>query len=123
MPVLTQTLNRRLKPLCPRDDHVMKYESAGSTLNVEHDPSYHCGFDGCPVRYDSTDGYYIVVGVDHRTYRLAEPGVNTLQCPEHGSWLYRQSDADTEAGTVWCCGVEGCQYCFHASTKGDWVRT
>jgi hypothetical protein len=41
----------------------------------------------------------------------------------HDCWLYRQEDLGTQAGARWCCGVEHCDYCFSAPTKGDWVRT
>ena len=101
----------------------MRYEPTKSRLNVEHAASYHCDFEGCPVRYDSDTGYYTVVAVSRRTYRLEEPGVNTLQCPKHTSRLYRREDPASDSGTVWSCGVEGCDYSFKAATKGDWVRT
>ncbi len=54
-------LSRHLRPLCSRDNHVMKYESRGSWSNAENQASYHCGFEGCSVRYDSTDGYYMLI--------------------------------------------------------------
>ena len=123
MTVQTDVLSTAAKPLCPRDDHPMKYESAGSTANPEHEASYHCGLDGCSVRYDFMFGYYTLIGVDGHLYRLEEPGVNTLKCSVHNAWLYRKEDPTTESGVLWCCGVEHCQYCFHAPTKGDWVRT
>ena len=116
-------LSRELKPLCQRDNHPLKYESGRSRSNPEHQSSYHCGFEGCSVRYDPTDGYYTLLGVDEQVYRLEEPGVNTLKCPVHNCWLYRQQDLNTEAGVRWCCGIEHCHYCFNAPTKGDWVRT
>jgi len=50
-------LSRHLKPLCSRDNHVMKYESGGSRANTGDRASYHCGIAGCSVRYSSTDGY------------------------------------------------------------------
>jgi hypothetical protein len=115
-------LSRHLKPLCPRDNHRMKYESRSSRSNVEDDSSYHYDFEGCSVRYDSTDGYFTLLAIDNHTYRLAEPGVNTLKCPQHDSWLYRQKNLNGEGGVRWCCGVEDCDYSFNAPTKGDWVR-
>lgn len=101
----------------------MRYEPANSVSNAEHARSYHCNFEGCPVRYDLDTGYYTVVAVSQRTYRLEEPGVNTLQCPKNHGWLYRQEDPASDTGTMWRCGAEGCDYCFNAPTKGDWVRT
>ncbi len=120
---LPDVLNRHLNPLCPRDNHVMKYESHGAWHNAERRAAYHCGYDGCTVRYDATDGYHTVLQRDDNDYRLEEPGVNTLKCPQHHSWLYRQKNLDTEPGVCWCCGIEGCSYRFDAPTKGDWVRT
>ena len=121
--VRADVLSRHLKPLCPRDNHVLKYESRGLPSFVEDQRSYHCGFDGCSVRYDIADGYYTLLAIDEHAYRLEEPGVNTLKCPRHNSWLYRQEDLGTETGVRWCCGVEGCDYCLGLPTKGDWVRT
>jgi len=120
--VSADILSRHLKPLCPRDNHVMKYESRGLRSLADNQPSYHCGFDGCSVRYHSSDGYYTLLGIDDHAYRLEEPGVNTLKCPRHNSWLYRQEALDSEAGVRWRCGVEGCDYFFNAPNRGDWVR-
>jgi hypothetical protein len=50
-------LSSQLKPLCSRDNHVMKYESGRSRANIRNQASYHCGSGGCSVRYNSTDGY------------------------------------------------------------------
>ena len=52
-------LTGQLKPLCSRDNHVMKYEVGGSRANSGNLASYHCGSIGCSVRYNSTDGYFI----------------------------------------------------------------
>jgi hypothetical protein len=54
-------LNRHLKPLCSRDNRVMKYESCGSRANTGNKASYHCGSVGCSVRYNSTGGYYMLL--------------------------------------------------------------
>lgn len=116
-------LSPHLKPLCPRDNHLMKFESGHARSNPEHQPAYHCGFQGCSVRYDSTDGYFILLGVDGHLYRLEEPGVNRLKCPVHNCWLYRQENLVIAPGVRWCCGIEHCDYSFVAPTKGDWVRT
>lgn len=116
-------LSSHLKPLCPRDNHVMKYESGGSRASTRDHASYHCGYVGCSLRYDATDGYYTLMGTPDHTYSVDEPGVNTVKCPKHGHWLYRRVDIDAEAGVRWCCGVKGCDYGYDAKTKGDWVRT
>jgi hypothetical protein len=99
-----------LRPLCSRDNHVMKYESAGSRANTGDRASYHCGYVGCSVRYNSTDGYYMLMGIPNHTYAVDEPGINTLKCPRHDHWLYRGKNIDAGRGVVWCCGVEGCDY-------------
>jgi hypothetical protein len=116
-------LSSHLKPLCSRDNHVMKYEFRGSWSNAENQASYHCGFEGCSVRYNSTDGYYMLIGMPNHANPVDEPGVNTLKCPKHDHWLYRRENVDAESGVGWCCGVEGCNYGYNANTKGDWVRS
>jgi hypothetical protein len=116
-------LSGHLKPLCPRDNHVMKYESGRSRANTGDQASYHCGYVGCSVRYNSTDGYYTLMGMPGHTYLVDEPGVNTLKCPTHNYWLYRSENIDSEPGVCWDCGVEDCGYGYDANTKGDWVRT
>src|SRR5712672_2842781 len=116
-------LNRQLKPLCSRDNQVMKYESGGSRANTGHPPSYHCGSVGCSVRYNSTDGYYMLIGMPGHANPVDEPGVNTVRCPRHDHWLYRRQKIDAERGVRWYCGVEGCDYGYDANTKGDLVRT
>jgi hypothetical protein len=114
-------LSSHLKPLCSRDNRVMKYESSGSRANTGNQASYHCGWIGCSVRYDSTDGYYMLVGMPDAN-AVDEPGVNTVKCPIHGRWLYRRENIEAEPGVRWSCGVEGCDYRYTANTKGDWVR-
>jgi hypothetical protein len=120
--VSADILSIHLKPLCPRDNHVMKFESATSKANIGDQASYHCHFVGCSVRYNSTVGYYTLMGIPDHTYVVDEPGVNTLMCPRHNHWLYRQN-IDAGPGVRWCCGVDGCDYSYDANTKGDWVRT
>jgi hypothetical protein len=116
-------LSGHLKPLCSRDNHVMKYELGGSRANTGHLTSYHCGSVGCSVRYNSTDGYYMLIGMPGHAYAVDEPGVNTMKCPIHGLWLYRRENIDAEPRVRWFCGVEDCHYGYLADTKGDWVRT
>src|SRR5260370_22242346 len=110
-------LNRQLKPRCSRDNHVMKYESGGSRANTGHPLSYHCGSVGCSVRYNSTDEYYMLIGMPGHAYAVDEPGVNTVKCPIHGRWLYRQKNIDAEPRVRWVCGVEGCRYGYLATQK------
>src|SRR6266699_6604481 len=85
-------LSRQLKPLCSRDNHVMKFEVGGSRANTGHFASYHCGSAGCSVRYNSTAGYHVLFGMPGHAYAVDEPGVNTVKCPIHGRWLYRQKN-------------------------------
>jgi hypothetical protein len=118
-----EVLSSHLKPLCSRDNHVMKYEPGGSRSNAENQASYHCGFEGCSVRYDSTDGYYMLIGMPDHPNPVDEPGVNTAKCPRHGHWLYRRENIDPQPGVVWSCGLEGCDYRYDASKKGAWVRS
>jgi hypothetical protein len=123
MVLLENILSRKLKPLCSRDNHAMKYESGGSRANPGNLASYHCASVGCSVRYNSTAGYYMLMGMPGHSYALDEPGVNTVKCPIHGRWLYRRENIDVEPRVRWFCGVEGCHYGYLANTKGDWVRT
>ena len=116
-------LNSHLKPLCSRDNRVMKYESRGSRSNPGDHASYHCGFEGCSVRFDATDGYYMLVGMPDHANPVDEPGVNTAKCPRHDHWLYRRKNIDLESGIGWCCGVEGCDYGYKANTSSDRVIT
>jgi hypothetical protein len=120
---IAEVLGSHLRPLCSRDNRVMKYESAGFKAITGDQASYHCGFEGCSVRYDATDGYYMLIGMPGHANTVDEPGVNTLKCPTHGRWLYRQQNIETEPGVGWRCGVEDCHYSYTADTKGDWVRT
>jgi hypothetical protein len=103
-------LSGHLKPLCSRDNHVMKYEARDSRFNTGYEASYHCGFEGCSVRYDASNGYYMLIGMPDRANPVDEPGVNTAKCPSHDQWLYRRQRAARESGVDWCCGVEGCEY-------------
>ena len=102
-------LDSHLKPLCSRDNHVMKYEDRGSS-NTGYQASYHCAFGGCSVRYDATNGYYMLIGMPDHANPVDEPGVNTMKCPSHDHWLYRRKRAAREPGVDWCCDVAGCEY-------------
>jgi hypothetical protein len=116
-------LNSHLKPLCSRDNHVMKYEAGDSRSNTGYQASYHCSFSGCSVRYDATDGYYMLIGMPDHANPVDEPGVNTAKCPKHGYWLYRRKNIHRETGFDWRCGVEGCEYPSGADTKTAALRT
>ncbi len=120
--VLANVLSTRLRPLCSRDNHVMKYESGDSGANIGYQASYHCTSGGCSVRYDSADGYYMLMAMPGQTYVVDEPGVNTERCPRHNHWLYRRENIDAEPGVHWNCGIEGCDYVFLTTTKGDWLK-
>jgi hypothetical protein len=111
-------LNSHLKPLCSRDNRGMKYEAGGSRSNTAHQASYHCGFEGCSVRYDGTDGYYMLIGMPEHANPVDEPGVNVAKCPRHGRWLYRRENAELGPGFGWCCSVEGCDYRYECDLTG-----
>jgi hypothetical protein len=119
----TKVLSSHLRPFCSRDNHVMRYESGSSKANSGQLASYHCGYEGCSVRYDSTEGYYMLMGMPEHAYIVDEPGVNTMKCPVHGGWLYRRENIDAEPRVRWFCGIEACHHGYIANTKGDWVRT
>ena len=116
--ILAPRLSSDLKPLCPRDNHVMKFESSGSKENIGLDASYHCGLDGCSVRYSIAEGYHTLNGTTKHTYAVDEPGVNIFQCPIHGLWLYRRDILVSEPGVRWCCGAEGCDAGYESDIKG-----
>src|SRR5260370_17223054 len=101
----------------------MKYEFRGYRSNARNQASYHCGFEGCSVRYNSTDGYYMLIGMPNHANPVDEPGVNTVKCPKHDHWLYRRENIDAESGVGWCCGVKVCNYGYTANTKGDLVSS
>ncbi len=122
-PGYSLALDKELEPLCPRDNHVMRYEASGLPSGAESRPSYHCGHQSCNVRYDLISGYFTLIGMPDLVNPLEEPGVNTLRCKKHGTWMYRRRDSDGESGAAWCCGVEGCDCCMQMDTKGSWVRT
>jgi hypothetical protein len=112
-------LNRHLKALCSRDDHVMKYELRGSRMNTGNSDSYHCASGTCSVRYNSIDGYFTLMGIPGQTYTIMEPGVNTHECPAHGGWLYRRENLRGEKGMQWSCGIQGCNFSYESKTKGQ----
>ena len=123
--ILSYTLKRNLKPLCPRDNHVMHYDAKGihwkdELEDTESMSSYHCGYVGCSVRYTYEQGYFTVVKTPEQPYFVEEPATNLLKCPQHGAWLYRCRDKK-ENRFLWRCGVEDCAY-THADVPGVWLR-
>ena len=112
---LPYDLSKKLKAVCPRDNHTMSYENNGLRWKNAADgeaqslSSYHCDFEGCSVRYTPTDGYFSVVETPDLPYFVEEPGANILQCPRHGTWLYESAD-EGDGKFAWRCGVEGCDY-------------
>src|SRR5579871_2304055 len=95
----SHSLNRSLKPLCSRHDHLMAYEEKGIQWSEESDSgkslqtvaSYHCGYFGCSVRYSASEGYFTVIDTPDRPHFVEEPGANIFRCTRHGGWLYRSS--------------------------------
>ena len=71
-------LSEKLKPVCPRDNHRMKYEAKGIVWRTASDaqrhiePSYHCDFVGCSVRYELQHGYFTVVETPDIPFHLEE---------------------------------------------------
>ncbi len=110
-----QKLSESIKPLCPRDSHVMHYDGKGIAWLGERDdegatPCYRCGYDGCTVRYTPLNGYFTVIQMPDLPQAVEEPGVNLLQCPRHDAWLYRAISENSGDRLVWRCAVDGCDY-------------
>ena len=122
-PAYSYVLDAKLEPVCPRDKKIMRYEASGLPSGTDNRPSYHCGYQGCSVRYDLVNGYFTLVGKPKQITPLGEPGVNTFKCEKHEVWLYCNRNQANEWGDQWCCAVEGCKFCVLIGTKGNWVRT
>jgi hypothetical protein len=112
-------ISHALEPICPRDEHRMRFEPKGISWKALPDdrefetmPSYHCNYESCSVRYDPANGYFTVVLTPDQPYFIEEPGVNLLRCPRHGAWLYKTKTEHREGDHRfdWRCGVEGCDY-------------
>jgi hypothetical protein len=121
----TLTIDHHLKPRCPRDNHVMRFEPAGirwrnSSGETETQPSYHCHYMGCSVRYDPANGYFTMIEEPDIPFFVEEPATNQVRCPCHGTWLYRENDESTDR-FVLRCGVNGCDY-THGDVSGIWLR-
>jgi hypothetical protein len=108
------TLNRAIRPLCPRHNYVMNYDEKGISWKEgaagepQSLPCYHCDYFGCGVRYTLTEGYFTVVDTPDVPHFAEEPGTNTHQCPRHGAWLYRCKEDSAIPGYLWRCGALGC---------------
>jgi len=113
----TDVLSSQLKPLCSRDNHIMKYQPRPSRSSAKNISSYYCGFVGCSVRYHPSGGYYTLIGMPDHANSVDEPGVNTLKCPKHDRWLYRFRSVDPTGSVRWCCGVDGCDYGYETGSK------
>jgi hypothetical protein len=112
--VLAESLSRKLKPLCPRDNRIMHFEAKGIEWETDGEthttPSYHCDFEGCSVRYTPSEGYFTVIDMPDLPHFVEEPGTNILQCPVHGTWLYQSDEPVGRDRQSWRCGVDGCEY-------------
>lgn len=122
----SEALSRSLKPVCPRENHELRYEEKGISWMEESDhvrtvACYHCGYFGCSVRYTPGEGYFTVIDTPNLPNFVEEPGANILQCPRHGTWLYRFRKEGENSGFGWRCGVDGCDY-VHADVEGQWFR-
>lgn len=118
-------MSHDLKPRCPRDNHVMHFEAAGirwknSSGTTETQPSYHCPYMGCSVRYNLEEGYFTVVYEPDLPYFVEEPATNLAQCPRHGTWLHREMEEDSDRFLL-RCGVEGCNF-VRTDVGGIWLR-
>ena len=107
-------LSDSIEPLCPRDSRIMRYDANGIDLSAEGEsratPHYRCGYQGCTMCYAPPEGYFTIIEAPDVTQPIEEPGVNLLQCPRHGGWLYRAIGDNPEEKLVWRCGVEECDY-------------
>jgi hypothetical protein len=117
----------KAKPLCPRDNAVMRYRSTtnpakmlGGTPDLDMD--YECQWNGCSMRFNMREGYFTVVGALDHYHPVEEPGANLFQCPRHGTWLYRcENERETDERFLWRCAAEGCDY-IRAGVNGIWLR-
>jgi hypothetical protein len=72
-------ISHHLEPVCPRDDHKMKFDSDevrweqtadNATIKVA---MYHCGYNGRSVRYVPEHGYFTVVKAPDLPVFVEEP--------------------------------------------------
>jgi hypothetical protein len=122
-PACSHVLDAKLEPLCPRHNKIMRFEASGLPSGTDNRPSYHCGYEGCNVRYDLVNGYFTLVGMPEEINPVEEPDANTLKCEKHYAWLYNNRKQANDWGDEWCCGVEGCKFCVLTGTKGNRVWT
>lgn len=83
--------------------------------------TYHCGYNGCSVRYAPEHGYFTVLKAPDLLVLVEEPAVNTLQCPIHNTWLYRRTNRVASDLNGAACGCQGCDY-GHVDVPGNWLR-
>jgi len=109
-----EKMSQSLKPLCPRDSHLMHFAARGLSWQEQSKqqftPCYSCECRGCSVRYTPLDGYFTAIMMPDLPQAVEEPGVNLFECPRHNAWLYRTVAQNSGDGLVWRCGVEGCDY-------------
>jgi hypothetical protein len=104
----------------------MKFDSDGVRWEQTADHAtfkvgtYHCGYNGCSVRYAPEHGSFTVVKAADLPVFVEELTVNTLQCPIHNTWLYRRTRSGG-VGFEWRSGCQGCDYC-HVDVPGNWLR-
>ena len=120
--LLSTEMSRELKPSCTRDNHVMRYEEKGIQWSdqlgeLQVLPSYHCSYLGCSVRYTPAQGYFTVVRVPDEPYFIEEPGTNSLRCPKHGTWLFREQ---IRHEFIWRCAIENCKFA-HSDVPVVWL--
>ena len=65
----------------------------------------------------------MLMGTPGDAYGVDEPGVNTVKCPIHGGWLYRQQNIDAEPGMHWSRRVGKQRLWLRCKHKGNRVRT
>jgi len=97
---LEPVLSKTLKPICPRDNHQMKYEANGIQWKTPLDDhvqtmaAYHCDFAGCNVGYDHMNGYFTVVNAPERPFLVEEPSASlNVQGMVHGCIDVKMSKA------------------------------
>jgi hypothetical protein len=101
-------LSDSIEPLCPRDSRAMRCDADENDSRAT--PYYRCGYQGCTVGYAPSEEYFTIDGAPDVAQPIEEPGVNLLQCPRHGGWLYRGIAENQEERLVWRCAVKGCDY-------------
>jgi len=74
-PANSFVLDAKLEPLCPRHNNkIMRYKASGLPSGTDNRPSYHCGYEGCSVRYDLVNGYFMSAAAKKWSTLAAECG-------------------------------------------------